>query len=207
MIIKAKHHWFWHPFFVWYSKRIIRKHFFSVNIFSDIQYSNKSVLLLCNHFSWWDGFIVNYINSHLVKKKFHILMLEEQLQKHWYFNGAGAFSIKKKSKSLLETISYTKRLLEESDNLVAIFPQGRIQSMHIKHIQFGKGLNRIVEEGTQETQIIFSVVLVEYFVHKKPSLYIYLHEFISSDQSTSAFEDSYNEFYINCLQRNIQIEI
>jgi 1-acyl-sn-glycerol-3-phosphate acyltransferase len=53
------------------------------------------VLLLANHFSWWDGFLLYYINQKVFRKQFHVMVIEETVQKVGFFKYMGAFSVNK----------------------------------------------------------------------------------------------------------------
>ena len=51
-MIKASHHPLVYPFFLWYSRRLIRRHFDRVNVVGDALPTKGSILLLANHISW-----------------------------------------------------------------------------------------------------------------------------------------------------------
>ena len=74
-------------------------------------------------------------------------MLEEQLKKNWFFQYTGGYSIKKSTRSVVESLNYTAELLENNKNLVLMFPQGKIQSMHRSEFVFEKGIERILKLG------------------------------------------------------------
>ena len=123
MIIKAKHHFVIHPIFKLFSRVMINNHFSQIAVIGNVDVtSNRSILLLSNHSSWWDGFWHLYLNMKVFKKKFHFMMLEEQLKKHWYFNYTGGFSVKKSTRSAVATIQYSAELLSHPNNLVLMFP-------------------------------------------------------------------------------------
>ena len=198
MIMKATHHPVIYPFFQWYSKVRINRVFQKVSIISDIEISNKPVLLLANHFSWWDGFFASYVNSRIFKKKFHVMMLEQQLKKHRYFNKTGAFSINRGSKSIIESLDYTAELLSNSLNMVLIFPQGEIRSLYTNEFKFEKGINRILDKVGSQIQFVFMANLVDYFSSPKPGLFIYLKDYNYSNQSINKLQDDYNTFISEC---------
>lgn len=210
MIIKAKHHFVIHPIFKLYSALMIKKHFSRVvvqksNMTVD---KNRAVLLLSNHCSWWDGFWQLYLNMKLFKKKYHFMMLEEQLKKHWYFNYTGGFSVKKSARSVLETIQYTAQLLADPANLVLMFPQGGIESMHKRELSFDRGVEKIIEKTRQsDIQIVFLVNSVDYFINKRPILYHYLTTYSNSDISYETIEKNYNTFYNECISQQTALKV
>ncbi|MFQ3579005.1 MAG: lysophospholipid acyltransferase family protein [Bacteroidales bacterium] len=200
MIIKAKHHWFLYPFFTWFAARIIRKNFNDVQIINHTTDKNLPILLLSNHSSWWDGFWVQYVQKKLFNRKFYFMMLEDQLRKHWYFKYTGGFSVNKESRSILETINYTAQLLENNNSLVLMFPQGKIQSLHIREFHFEKGIEYIVKKTKKPFQLLMCVNLIDYFSSPKPTLYVYLKEYETTEYTTDAISAAYNRFYEECIK-------
>ncbi|NDP22143.1 MAG: glycerol acyltransferase [Paludibacter sp.] len=179
----------------------MKKHFGNIQINGAVEPKNASVLLISNHTSWWDGFWVNYINQKLFRRKFHFMMLEEQLRKHMFFNYTGAFSVNKKSRGIVETLDYTAELLSNPDNFVLIFPQGEIQSMHDQPIRFEKGIERLLKNQTNPIQIVFLVNLVDYFSNRKPGIYFYVQEYTGNTIDIQSINDSYNLFYADSIEK------
>lgn len=198
MIIKAKHNFFIYNFFRYYAVRKTNKFFETVNITGDYKKQEKPILVIANHISWWDGFWIMYLNMKIYKRKFHFMMLEEQLKKYWFFNYSGGFSVNKKSKTIIETLNYTVDLLKDKNNMVLIFPQGEIKSVYENNIQFEKGLDWIIKK-TKDIQIIQVASFVDYFSKQKPSLYIYFEEFNPNENTT--LETSYNQFYSKSVEK------
>jgi 1-acyl-sn-glycerol-3-phosphate acyltransferase len=207
MIIKARHHAFIYPFFQWYSRRIIKRHFDQVIIHGEFNNCNQPVLLVSNHTSWWDGFWAMYLNLELFKRKFHFMMLKSQLHKYWYFNFSGGYSVEQKSRSALESIDYTVELLSQSDNLVLMFPQGKLQSMHRQNFEFQKGIERIVEKaGRNNIQLVFLVNITEYLSKQRPALHQYVMEYTGSSSSVDEIQLHYNDFCRQCFEQHYKME-
>ncbi len=198
MIIKAKHNFFIYNFFRNYAVRKTNRCFEAVNIIGEYEKKEKPLLIVANHISWWDGFWIMYLNRTFFKKKFHFMMLEEQLKKYRFFNYSGGFSVNKKSKTIIETLQYTTDLLKDKKNMVLIFPQGEIKSIYETNIKFEKGLDWIIKK-TDNIQIIQVANFVDYFSKPKPSLYIYFEEF--NPEKNTKLEQSYNQFYSNCIEK------
>ena len=205
MIYRAKHHFFIYPFFQFYSLWKIKRHFRKVSLIGEFTDKNLPVLLVTNHFSWWDGFWVMYINLKLFHRKFYFMMLEDQLIKHMFFNKTGAYSIKKGSKSIVETIDYTVSLLSDGKNLVMLFPQGEITSMHISSVVFEKGIEHIMKKINSKIHLVFLVNMVDYFSSPKPLLNMYFTEYKGLDYSTEKLQEEYNRFYSECISKNLLI--
>lgn len=160
---------------------------------------NLPVILLANHISWWDGFWAMYLNLKILRRKFHFMMLESQLRKYWFFNYTGGYSINKQSKSLVESLQYTAGLIEKHENMVLVFPQGEIESMHLQTFSFEKGIERVLINKQGKLQLVFMANLTDYFSKPKEGLYIYFTEYASDDFSLSGIESAYNRFYANCV--------
>jgi 1-acyl-sn-glycerol-3-phosphate acyltransferase len=205
MILKAKHNFLLYNFFSSYAKWKIKWNFEDVNIIGNIVKSNLPVLLLSNHTSWWDGFWAMYLNMKVFQRKFHFMMLEEELRRLWFFNHTGGFSIRKRSKSVIETLNYTEELLRDNNNLVLVFPHGKIHSMHQQNFQFERGIERAIRNLTGKIQIIFMASLVDYHSKPKPSLYIYIDDTGDGDFTIGNLEDRYNAFYRQSVEKQKQL--
>lgn len=198
-MIKAKHHKVIYPMFQWLSRFLINRNFNSVNINGAFADNGKSILVIANHVSWWDGFWVNFLNIKLLNRKFHFMMLEVQLKKHWYFRYTGGYSVKKKSRSILNSISYSIELLQEPENLVLMFPQGEIHSIYNDAVVFENGVELIIKKTAPETQVVFVANLIDYFSDSKPNLFIYLKSLLAQDLQKTTVEKEYNTFYQQSL--------
>lgn len=151
--------------------------------------------MIANHVSWWDGFWVSYLNLKRFRRKFHFMMKQEQLQKFPFFQKTGGYSVKKGSRSIMESLDYTAELLRNPGNAVVLFPQGSIRSVYTRDFRFEKGIEKILERTGKKIQLILVANLMEYFSHPKPDLYVYFMEYQEDDFSTAAVEHAYNEFY------------
>jgi len=192
MIIKARHHWFYYPFFKVYSRWMPSKDFKEVRIHSDLSDKGLPLMMLGNHFSWWDGFIAQHINIRLFGRKMHIMMLEEQLEKRMFLNKTGAFSIKKGARSAIESINYSAEILKNPENLLVLFPQGKIHSMNDHHPVFEKGWYKIFRNLNAPIQVIFVICLVDYFSSRKPYLDIYLYDYPYEGKSLEDMNRDFN---------------
>ena len=74
-MIKATHHWFLFPFFFWYGILKMKLHFKKIKLSGDFNDKGLPVIIVANHFSWWDGFIVGLAGS------------EKNTQENFYHDG------------------------------------------------------------------------------------------------------------------------
>lgn len=195
-MIKSSHNPLVVGFFNWYIEKILRDDFYKINFDENFQFDpNKSILFIGNHFSWWDGFFVLHLCIHLFKKKFNVMMLEEELKKRIIFSYAGVYSVKRKSDTVNESLDYTCQLLSKPDNVVLMFPQGKIESMHKDKITFEKGLVYILE-NSKNFQLVYSAVFTDYFSRRKPVANIYLKNVeMDFDLSLQRLEEEYQLHY------------
>jgi len=173
-MIKPKQHQLIHIFFAWYIKFILNKDF-KTFLYNQIETDpNKSILLIANHCSWWDGFLLFYLNKKYFRKHFHVMILEETARKVWFMKYLGAFSINKQAKTIVDSLKFAGDLLENADNLVLIFPQGKLYSSHVKDVLFERGLMHIIRQSNLKVQCVFASILFDYFENRKPSVNIYM---------------------------------
>lgn len=206
MIIKAKHNKIIYPFFRYYAVRKINRHFHKVIIRGEYKEMKLPVLIISNHMSWWDGFWLSYLNTKLFKRKFFFMMLEEQLRKYWFFQYTGGYSIRKGSRDIVDTIEYTSQLLSDNQNLVVMFPQGKIESLYTQNFQFEKGVEAILNKIPGKIQILFIANLVDYFSNLKPSLFIYINDYTLDIYQVGQIQSTYNRFYERCLKENQKLK-
>lgn len=189
--------------FLWifriYSSVILKWHFREIKVVSDFLSDNRSVLLVSNHFSWWDSFIVWYLNRKYIGMKFHLLVQDSDLKLQPYFKRLGAFSVSRTSKGLYDSFIYAANLLKDENNLLVFFPQGKLYSQHYQTLEFTSGITRILQ-GKPNCRILMSVNLIDYYTHKKPTLSIYLKEYSFEENFNLAqFQFSYNMFLKQCI--------
>ena len=81
-MIKAKHVKWAEIVFDFYLKRLLVKSFYDFRIINELPFldSSKGTLIAPNHFSWWDGFFVYWLNNKKLNKNLFVMMLEEQLK-------------------------------------------------------------------------------------------------------------------------------
>ena len=193
-MIKANHHWLYTRFFDWYVPFIMKKDFREIHLEGEWQKSNKASLIIGNHISWWDGFWALYLNNRLLHKRFHAMMLEEQLAPRKFLNKAGAFSIDPGSRSVIESINYCAQLLSDSNNCVTLYPQGKIASVTSPVFNFEKGVEKILAKS-DPIQILLYVAFIDYFSDRKPGLYLYISEIEYFKYSSAELGEKYKQFY------------
>jgi 1-acyl-sn-glycerol-3-phosphate acyltransferase len=165
-------------------------------LFNNIEVDkNKSVLLIANHFSFWDGLILYCVTQKLLKKQYHVMVEEKTVHMLHYLKFAGAFSINKKSRDIIESLDYAARLLDDPQNLVLIFPQGKLFSNYVEDVHFDKGVFRIMKKAYGKYQLVFASTFIQYFKHKKSTATVYLKSDNNNYTSITALKEAYQQHY------------
>ncbi|HEY3370327.1 MAG TPA: lysophospholipid acyltransferase family protein [Prolixibacteraceae bacterium] len=202
-MIKANYNpislWFYSSYF-----RVLQKIFFrKIRVISpDVFPEGQSVLLLQNHFSLYDGYWSMYLCHKVFKRRFHVMMLEEQMASRMFLSRCGVFSVRKNSRDLLESLDYASELLQNPQNVVTIYPSGEIISQHIQNFTFQRGFARLANDKNN-CSIALAVVLVDYFSLARPEVSIYLQNY-SGEKTAIAIENAYHNFYQSCISKQTQ---
>lgn len=175
-MIKAKHKKWAKILFTQYIENQFKKyfsHFYLLNSPNSNLKEAKNIVICPNHFSYWDGFLINKIyRTFFSDKQFYILMLEEQLKRYWFFAKLGAFSIDPDNpKKIIESMNYTQDLLQEGNKFIAIYPQGVYQQQGSDSIKLKSGLMRFVKNSENETLIVPMAFSIKIGEEKLPAIY------------------------------------
>ncbi|MEE4310847.1 MAG: lysophospholipid acyltransferase family protein [candidate division KSB1 bacterium] len=151
-----------------YIKRLLKRHFFRLNMLGEIPDVDPALPLILtpNHSTWWDGFFVYILNQKYYNRPFYLMMLERQLAKYSFFSRLGAYSIdQKRPKKVIESLSYTVELLNrqtENPPVVCIFPQGILLPWSTRPIVFQKGLDWIIRKYEKTINVLPLAMRAEY---------------------------------------------
>lgn len=192
-----------HVYVAW----IISRHFHELKHNPIEVNPNKSVLLIANHFSFWDSLILYMVCSRVLKKRFHVMVREDTTVKFQYVKYGGAFSINKQSRDMLQSLDYAAELLNDPQNMVLIFPQGKLYSNFANTVQFEKGVIRVIEKAEGKFQLLFASTFVQYLKHKKPTATIYLKAEQSEGKSFEDLKNAYQMHYDNAKLQQTEIVI
>ncbi|GGH18760.1 lysophospholipid acyltransferase family protein [Mucilaginibacter phyllosphaerae] len=166
-----------------------------------------SVLLLCNHFSWWDGLWGNYLAYWHLNKDLYIMMQEDHLQKRMLLNLFGGFSINRSSREMVKSLQYAAGLLNDPQNLVVVFPQGELISNHTTEIKVEKGIERLIKNIKGPCQIVYNCALIDYFESLKPSVFFHLFDCgVAGEVPFDELVTQINTFHQQALKAQIQVE-
>ena len=206
-MIRNQKHFFYRCILHHYTRWIVSRHFHEI-LFNTIEVDpDKSVLLIANHFSFWDSLILYIINQKLLKKQFHVMVREDTTLHLKYLKYGGAFSVRKRSRDVIESLDYAAELLNDPQNLVLIFPQGKLYSNFVNEINFEKGMMKIIEKSRGKFQLVFATTFIQYFKHKKQSVTVYLKNEAYAGKSFDEIKNAYQQHYDSTKLQQTEIVI
>lgn len=193
-------------FFVNVIERYILRHFKKVSFLENLKLNKgKASLVLMNHYSFNDGAIMFRLARKILGRNFRVMVVESQLKSFIALKYVGCFSINKKSRTVIESLNYAADLLKDPGNMLGIYPQGEVYSMHLNRIHFESGLAQILKKSKDVPfQIIFGVTLLDYLDGFKPHARVYLEEY-EGLHDPKHMEDAYNLFYQKCKIKQQQL--
>ncbi len=198
-------YWFLRNYVIWR----VGKHFHQL-LFNSIDVDkNRSILLIANHYSFWDALVLFCVGDQLFKKKFHIMLLEETSRKEPFLKYGGAFSVNKNTKDILLSLDYAAKLLDDPNNLVLIFPQGRLYPNFTADIYFEKGVQRIIDKARGKFQLVLAAAFIQYFKHIKPTATVYLktENVIYAGKSITELQNAYQQHFNASKQLQTEIDV
>lgn len=170
-----------------------------------------SYLLMLNHFSFLDGLFACYLGYEYLYKQnpkligFYIMMLEKQLEQRKWLRRIGGFSIAPGTISLAESLDYTAELLNVPGNVVVMFPQGNLESQHVRTIELQPGVAEIMKRVTGDCQLIWGSNLIDYFESLKPSVYFHFLDCgTNHDFNYDEFVEKVNRHHRKAIQKQIR---
>jgi 1-acyl-sn-glycerol-3-phosphate acyltransferase len=202
-LIKAKHNWFARTLFTGYIDRLLKKHFSNFYLVNEVpnDIADHTVVVTPNHISWWDGFFIDKVNRHCINKKFHIMMLQEQLERFWFFKYLGAYSIiPENSKSVIETAGYTREILKSFNNTVTIYPQGKIEPFDLDEVTLKEGLKIFIGKENNNVKVLPIGFKIQYYEEKLPSILTRFGSVLDASDVINDFP-KYAEFFTNNLKQ------
>lgn len=104
------------------------------------------LLIVANHVSWWDGFVLREIHRRLrPAAPLRVVMTEAELRRHPVLGWIAAIPMRPGSaSSVLATFRRLRRLREvRSDAVVLFFPQGRIWPSQRRPLGFERGVSTL----------------------------------------------------------------
>jgi 1-acyl-sn-glycerol-3-phosphate acyltransferase len=189
-----------------YVRWLNARHFQQIN-YNPIEVDRKrSILIIANHFSPWDTFVLHWLNRKFFKKKFHVMILEKTMIKEPMLKYGGAFSVNKTSRDMIQSLNFAARLLAEPDNMVVIFPQGKLYSNMVSEVVFEKGIVHIINKAAGKFNLVYAATFIENFQNFKVVANVYLKAAATPNFSDiNQLQADYQQHYTAARQQQIQI--
>lgn len=204
MFYPRKNAWLSGVYF-WYFKLIFRRNFSAFNHDPFTLKADQAVLLLANHASWWDTFMLAYLNRKHFKKNFYMLISADTYRRRPYLKYFGAFAPSPEQNDTLELLKYAGSLLDDPANMLLIFPQGGIKSGYVRSIQFEKGMLQLINTSKKNFQFVFSVILTDYFNASKPAASVSFTAWEMEEYtSLQLLKSEYNKYYSQTILKQTQ---
>jgi len=198
-MIQAEHKKWARLLYDFYITRLLKRNFnrfLLTNEFPSVD-SNSALIITPNHFSWWDGFFIAYYSNKMTSRKIHLLMLEEQLRRYWFFSKIGAYSINiNNPKSTIESINYTANVLNDKNNFVVYYPQGKIEDYNKRPPSIKEGIIRVVDRIKLPTVILPVVFKISYSTNKLPDILVRAGKIFTinpGDNFFSRYKENFSE--------------
>jgi 1-acyl-sn-glycerol-3-phosphate acyltransferase len=169
-----------------------------------------SYILLCNHFGFGDGFLGFYLAWKVIlkqgqMKRLYIMSVKKQMQKNRWLRYCGSFSVEPGKVSIRESFAYAAEQLAEPGNLLLFFPQGNLESCHIRSIKFQEGIAEIIPLIKGNCQIIWTSNIIEYFESLSPSVYFNMLDCGTNHNfDFDALKQQVNQHHLQSIKQNIR---
>jgi 1-acyl-sn-glycerol-3-phosphate acyltransferase len=200
-MIKADHKKWAQFVFETYLKGLLKKSFYDFRIINALPEldKSKSLIITPNHFSWWDGFFIYWLNKKILNKKIYVMMLEEQLKRYWFFQKLGCYSIDlNDNKKMVSSLKYTLDLIQNTDNGITIYPQGEIQPYEQRPVQLKNGIDFIAKRSKSVFQILPTAFKIHYTNERLPIIYTRFGNILNSND-VAANSQLYKDGFTNNL--------
>lgn len=187
-----------------YAGPLLGRAFREVRIVGEAGDDGLPILMLANHFCWWDGFIQYRINRSCFGRKLYTMMLEEELKRHPILAHCGCFSVRKNSRSMLESLGYGVEVMRSPGNMLLLFPQGGIRSIHTVTPGFQSGAGYLLDRIDNDYRIVLNINLPDYGAGRKPYLNCYLRMLRAREVAgAEGLREAWDRFYTECKTSQI----
>lgn len=189
---------------LWFQRRRFNK-----MVLDDFNFKpGHSYLLMFNHFGFLDGFFAYYLCLKLLDKKqkinrIYTMSVKKQMEKHWWLKYSGSFSVEPGKRSIDESLDFAAEVLNQPGNVLLYYPQGNLESLYVRSIEFKDGIYEIATRTRGNCQLVWCSVLTEYFESTKPSAYLNLLDCgLSSSFNFENLKDKVNRFHRQAIKKN-----
>ncbi len=183
--------------FDFYIERLLKANFSGFSMINEMPVigADTPLLVTPNHFSWWDGFFIDYVFKKLTNRKLYMMMTEEQLSKYYFFSKVGAYSINPVNpKSIIESFRFTREKLLEPNSYVVVYPQGEIEPYEKRPFNLKPGIVKILFDIEKSVKLLPVGFRINYGNEKHPEVFVRFGNPIDSKIVCKNF-DSFNAVF------------
>jgi 1-acyl-sn-glycerol-3-phosphate acyltransferase len=138
---------------------------------SSLDANPGGTLLLANHSSWWDLFLVHVLNE-TVPLDGYGMMEHFNMRRFGFFRRIGAFSVDRTDPaSVRASLDYAAGLLRRDRAGVWIFPQGRIEANDARPLRFQSGL-RVLVKRAGPLRVVPVAFRYEFWQDERPEAFV-----------------------------------
>ena len=150
--------------FVWYSRRYIRKHFHSLRVSlagMPPQTSGLPLVLYSNHASWWDALVCLVVKDEFFADRNGFAPIDAtMLGRYKMFGKFGFFGVEQNTRrGAVQFLRTAEAVLQSPARLLAITPQSRFADPRERPIRFERGLGHL---AARLDRAMFVPVAAEY---------------------------------------------
>jgi len=175
---EAQHRWWAEALFRPYVFYLMRKQFHGIYSLGQIPEIDPDypLLLVPNHGTWWDGFLVYLLNVRLIGRTLYLMMLERQLRHYWFFQYVGAYPINPgNTASVRKSLSYTAYTMERHPDqpvAICIFPQGELRPARFRSLSFRRGIEVVLKKYEGAVNLLPLGIYAGFFLEQRPEVYL-----------------------------------
>lgn len=167
---------------------VLRRRFRGIHLRGRLSWNPRAVnILLVQHVGRYDGFVLRQLHRRDAQdSRLVTLMLERQLRRYPVFRSVGAVGIEPGSFGSGRTLLRRLRQHLRPGDCVAVYPQGRIETVDAdpRHIQ--SGYRRLVHP--EYPTVFLPVALsVEALHHPRPTVFMQAGDPVGVDEAAAAF--------------------
>jgi hypothetical protein len=125
-------------------------------------------------------------------------MLQEELERYWFFKYIGAFSIEPKNPvNISKAVNYTRQLLESSANGIVFYAQGEIESFDKRPLKLNRGLQLFTKKLEDKCFILPVAFKIQHYNKKYPAIIFRAGKYIKASELQGNFDLFKKEFCKN----------
>jgi 1-acyl-sn-glycerol-3-phosphate acyltransferase len=131
--------------FVWYARRYVRKHFYSIRVSKagmPPDATGLPLVVYANHTSWWDPLVFLVLKDEFYRERSAFAPMDDRmLNRYQFFKRLGFFGVEQgTTRGARSFLNKSQVILQSPANLLAITPQGRFADARERPVRFAPGL-------------------------------------------------------------------